>query len=418
MKVPKNVTILGAGIVGLSTARFLQRAGIQVTLIDRVDPGNGCSFGNLAMICSIENALPIPSLQVLKSVPRMLFERDGSLVIRPQYLPKLLPWLSRFVHNSLPSRRYKHATALSSLLKESLSAYVDLLGQSDVQAYLKESGSLTVFETTSGFEANGKDRALLRTLGARYDELNQHELMELEPALAPIFSRAVYYHGCAQVVSPLGLCQALATQIREAGGAIVKNEVHHAEVKADGHISLFADDSEFECEALVVAAGAWSAEAAKWFDISVPLETERGYHTTMSGLDIGLDRPITHGETNIGMVQLKEGLRFGGTVELAGLDAPPNYIRGRNIHRMTRRMIKDLPPDDSLEISDWMGCRPTLPDYLPVIGPCPNHSNLWFAFGHQHVGLSLAACTGKLISSLILDSQSKIDLTPYRIDRF
>ena len=418
MKVPKHVTILGAGIVGLSTARFLQRAGIRVTLIDRVEPGFGCSFGNLAMICSLENALPIPSLQVLKSVPKMLFERDGSLVIRPQYLPKLLPWLFRFAHNSLPSRRFQHASSLATLLQESVSAYVDLLGQSGVQTYLRENGSITVFETVAGFEANSKDRGLLRTLGARYEELNRHELMELEPALAPIFPRAVYYQGCAQVVSPLGLCQELANQIRESGGEIVKNEIHHAEVRADGHVCLFAHESEFECEALVVAAGAWSGRLAKWFDISVPLETERGYHTTIASLDIGLKRPITHGETNIGMTQLNEGLRFGGTVELAGLDTPPDYIRGRNIHRMARRMIQDLPPDDSQEISDWMGFRPTLPDYLPVIGPSPNHPNLWFVFGHQHVGLSLAACTGRLISSLILDSKSKIDLAPYRIDRF
>ena len=418
MNVPKHVTVLGAGIVGLSTARFLQRAGIRVTLIDRLEPGHGCSFGNLAMICSLENALPIPSLQVLRSVPKTLISGKGSLVIRPQYIPQLVPWLSRFVYNSLPSRRQRHAKSLAALLKESVSAYVDLIGRSGVQAHLRQHGSITVFETDSGFDANSKDRYLLRALGARYDELNQNELMELEPALAPIFRHAVHYHGCAQVVSPLGLCQALAYQIRESGGAIIRNEVHHAELMTDGHFCLFAHEGQIECEALVVTAGAWSGQVARWFGKKVPLETERGYHTTMSNLDVNLKRPITHGETNIGMVQLNEGLRFGGTVELAGLDAPPDYVRARNIHDLARRTIADLPRDESLEITNWMGFRPTLPDYLPVIGPCPDHSNLWYAFGHQHIGLSLAACTGRIISRLVLGVKNEIDMTPYRIDRF
>ena len=181
---------------------------------------------------------------------------------------------------------------------------------------------------------------------------------------------------------------------------------------------LLTDADPIEVEAMVLAAGAWSGPIAAALGSPVPLDTERGYHTVLHGVDGGIQRPVGERESNIGLTQMVDGLRMGGTVELAGLDAPPNYERARIFYEKGRQVIPGLPPTESVEITRWMGFRPTLPDYLPALGPSPHHRNVWFAFAHQHLGLSLGARTGELIATLVRGDEPDIDLTPFRPDRF
>ena len=206
--------------------------------------------------------------------------------------------------------------------------------------------------------------------------------------------------------------------MRAAGGRFVQTEVVGVEVGEGGASRLLTNADPIEVDAMVLAAGAWSGPIAAALGSRVPLDTERGYHTVLHGVDGGIQRPVGDGEANIGLSQMIDGLRIGGTVELAGLDAPPNYERATLFYERGRRLIPDLPATESVEITQWMGFRPTLPDYLPALGRSPHHRNVWFAFAHQHLGLSLAARTGELIATLVRGDEPGIDMTPFRIERF
>jgi len=414
----RAVTVLGAGVVGICCARFLQKAGCTVELIDRDEPGAGTSSGNLGMICSLETALPLPSLRVLKGVPRMLFDRDGSLVIRWRHLPYLMPWLTRFVHNAAPSRRWQHALAMASLMRDTVTAWRTLLDGSSGQALFRSDGAVTVYETEAAFAADEGERRLLRQLGTDYVELDAAGIRAIEPALAPRFVRGIHFRDCAQTTSPFGLSRALAKDFVGDGGTIRHANATSLVFRANGLPTIQTSEERIDTDGLVVACGAWSGRLTATIGLRVPLETERGYHLALPGVDSGLRRPIIHGETNVGLTQMDEGLRVGGTVELAGLEVPPTPGRASGIYSKARTMLADTSIDRDAARVEWMGFRPTLPDYLPAIGGVPGRRNLWFAFGHQHIGLSLAARTGEIIASLATGRPIAIDLTPFRPDRF
>lgn len=418
MTRPGGVTVLGAGIVGICCARFLQKDGFDVTLIDRDEPGAGTSSGNLGMICSLETSLPLPSMRVLRGAPKMLLDPDGGLVIRWHHLPSLLPWLTRFVRNAAPSRRWRHAQAMATLMRDTVMAYDNLVEGSPARDLIRHDGAVVVYETDDGFAADADERAMLKRLGTDFVELDRAAIRDLEPALAPSFARGVHYRDCAQTLSPLGLSHALVDDFQRDGGTFRRANASAISVDAGRPPVITTDSGTIPTESLVVACGAWSGRLAATVGLRVPLETERGYHMAVPGVDSGLRRPIIHGESNIGLTQMNEGLRIGGTVELAGLEAPPTPGRAHRIYDIGRHMLADPACGRGIALSDWMGYRPTLPDYLPAIGPSPRHTNLWFAFGHQHVGLSLAARTGQLTAALLAGRSPNIDLEPFRVDRF
>tara|TARA_Y100001934_G_scaffold53312_1_gene65302 strand:- start:26684 stop:27946 length:1263 start_codon:yes stop_codon:yes gene_type:complete len=413
-----GVSVLGAGVVGICCARFLQKEGFDVTLIDRDEPGTGTSSGNLGMICSLETSLPLPSMRVLCGAPKMLLDPYGALVVRWRHLPHLLPWLARFVRNASPSRRWGHAQVMATLMRNTVMAYDSLIEGSSARGLIRHDGAVVVYETDDGFAADAGERAMLKRLGADFDELEGAAIHDLEPALAPNFVRGVHHRGCAQTHSPLGLSLALLDDFRRDGGTIRRANASAISVDAGQSPVIETDCGAIPTESLVVSCGAWSGRLAASVGLKVPLEAERGYHMAVPGFDSGLRRPIIHGESNIGLTQMIEGLRIGGTVELAGLEAPPTPGRAQRIYDVGRRMLADPEHAATAALSDWMGYRPTLPDYLPAIGPSPHHANLWFAFGHQHVGLSLAARTGQLIATLLAGRSPDIDLEPFRVDRF
>lgn len=418
MSRPRHITIVGAGIVGVCCARFLQRAGFEVTVVDRGEPGKGTSFGNMGMLCAIEHSLPLPSMSVLMRAPQMLLDPNSPLAIRWRYLPRLMPWLMRFVSNAPESTRMRNATSMATLMKDTLSAYATVVDGSDAAQYIRRLGTLEVYKHRSSFNADARERDRMRLLGAQVEELDAEEIRQLEPNLSRDFRLGVYFPECGHCLDPFRLTQALAGDVRAAGGRFVQAEVRDVEVGEAGVRRLLTDADPIEVEAMVLAAGAWSGPIAAALGSPVPLDTERGYHTVLHGVDGGIQRPVGERESNIGLTQMVDGLRMGGTVELAGLDAPPNYERARIFYEKGRQVIPGLPPSESVEITRWMGFRPTLPDYLPALGPSPHHRNVWFAFAHQHLGLSLGARTGELIATLVRGDEPDIDLTPFRPDRF
>ena len=255
-------------------------------------------------------------------------------------------------------------------------------------------------------------------MGAPVEELDAEEIRQLEPNLSRDYPYGVYFPDCGHTLDPYRLTRALADDVRAAGGQFIQAEVCGVEVSEDGIRRLLTDAEPIDVQAMVLAAGAWSGAIAAALGSPVPLETERGYHTVLHGVDGGIQRPVGEGELDLGMTQMVDGLRIGGTVELAGLEAPPNYQRASLFYERGRALIPGLPPTESVEMTQWMGFRPTLPDYLPALGRSPHHRNVWFAFAHQHLGLSLGARTGELIATLVRDEEPGVDLAPFRIERF
>ena len=418
MSDPRRVTVVGAGIVGMCCARSLQRAGFAVTVVDRGEPGKGTSFGNLGMLCGLDHALPLPSTALLASVPRMLLDSSSPLVVRWRYLPQLAPWLLRFAANAPARVRMRNARALASLLGDTRDAYRRLSEGSPAAQYIRRLGALTVYASARRFRGGAAERARLRSLGTRVEELGADELRALEPALHPRYRFATWFPDCGHTLDPFRLTRAIADDVRAAGGTLLEAEVRGFDLGGDGVRALRTAAAPIPVERLVIAAGAWSKPLALALGSRVPLESERGYHSVIRGVDGGLRRPVTSGEDGLGLTQMIGGLRIGGTVELASLAAPPDYARAQRFYHKGRAMLPDLPPEKVCEVSRWMGHRPSLPDHLPVIGPSPHHRNAWFAFGHQHLGLSLAARTGELIAALLAGGNPRVDITPFRIDRF
>ena len=414
-----DVTIIGAGIVGVCAGLFLQREGYDVTIVDRVEPGMSCSFGNAGMICTTDSALPMPSPGVIRDIPKMLFDPKGSLIIRWRYLPRLMPWLIEFVRASSSKRRMAGARAFYDLLSGTTAAYDTLVESSVVAPLIRRNGLLYVYETEKGFAGDAEERRLLTELGAVVEELGADELRQMEPPLTHDLCHASYFPECYSTLNPYKLTHGLAADFLGYGGRLRQASVTGLRLAAGGRVEVLETDrGEMPVNRLVVAGGAWSARLAAMMGVNVLLDTERGYHTVFHGVDTGLNRPLIHGEHHFGLNQMDEGIRFAGTVELAGVDAPPNEARADNVYAMGKGIFRNFDPTTATHTTKWMGCRPTMPDYLPVMGAAPGLSNVWFDFGHQHLGLSLAARSGQITADLIAGRDPGLDLKPFRANRF
>jgi len=419
MNKTPDVTIIGAGTVGVCAGLYLQRDGYDVTIVDRVEPGMSCSFGNAGIICTTDSALPLPSPGVIRDIPKMLSNPRGSLIIRWRYLWRLMPWLIAFLRSSSHERRMAGARALYDLLSGSTTAYDVLAEDSAAAPYIRRRGMLTVFETDQGFGEDAEERRLLRELGTKLEELGADEIRQMEPSLSHDLRHATYFPECYATVNPYKLTHALAADFLGRGGRLRQAAVTGVELGANSHVSaLETDRGRMPVNRLVVAAGAWSARVAAMMGVNVLLDTERGYHTVFHGIDTGLSRPLIHGERHFGLSQMDEGVRFAGTVELAGVDAPANMDRADNVYAMGKDIFRDFDPSRASKVTTWMGCRPTMPDYLPVLGRAPGLANVWFDFGHQHLGLSLAARSGQVTADLISGRDPGLDLAPFRANRF
>lgn len=410
----KNVHIIGAGIVGLCCALHLQRDGWQVTLIDKVGPGESCSFGH-AGVLSETSALPNAMPGVMVKIPKWLLDPEGPLYIRFGYLPKLLPWLLRFLKAGTASESENTVRSLLALNAGTVEKYQSLVNGSQVRSLIRPSGYLNVYQNESSFKHASRGWELLRRHGAQLRMLSGEELHELEPTLSPSYSRAVLIENQGYTTNPFRLVHVLSEQFSQTGGIILRREVREVRLSAEGNVRLNLDLGYVESKKLVVAAGAWSHRITAQLGVSIPLETERGYHITIAHPEVLPSHVIMEAERKFVATPMEIGLRFAGTAELAGLEAPPNYERAEILLRLGKRMF---PGISGTEKTEWMGHRPSLPDSRPVIGKCPDAPNILFAFGHGHRGLIGAPMTGEIITDLIANRPPKIDITPFRPERF
>ncbi|HET6620969.1 MAG TPA: FAD-dependent oxidoreductase [Dongiaceae bacterium] len=410
----KQVLVIGAGIVGCSAALWLQRDGHQITIVDKSGPGEGASKGNASVI-AVESCIPVATPGILWDVPKYLSDPLGPLAIRWSYLPKLAPWLWRFVGSSSEVKVEQISIALRTLLLEALAAHKELAKAAGCADIIEDTGWLGIFESDTRFQSYQWDLDLQKRRGVKFEVLKAEEIRQFEPSLQPIYRHAVYYPENSYVLDNFRLVRTLAEDVTRNGGRIVVDEILDFAFGASGPRAALGRNGRYAFDAVVVAAGAWSRALSAKLGENLPIETERGYHVTLPHAQKRPRMPLYSGDHSFAVTPLEIGLRFAGTVELGGLELPPNYQRAEVLIRHGRRMFGDL---DETGRSDWMGFRPSMPDSKPVIDRGRKFDNTFFAFGHGHVGLTLGPITGKLIADLVSDRKPGIDLKPFAVDRF
>lgn len=410
----RTVVVVGAGVVGIACAIHLQRDGHRVTVIDRVAPGESCSRGNAGLIAP-GSCLPQSMPGVLPKVPGWLCDPLGPLSIRWTHLPVMAPWLVRFAMAGRPGRAAETTRALRALIASSTELHLALAASAGAQNLVRAEPYLKVYESEAAFREDARERTLLAAQGVEMEILDGDRLSRLEPALAPEFRHGVWLPGYGYCLDPHRYVRVLADRFAADGGTVTRGEARGFEVDRRGSLRVRRDGGDLEADTLVVAAGAWSGRLAAMLGSRVPLEAERGYHVTVADSAITPRRAVMAAERKFIATPMECGLRFAGTAEFAGLTAPPNYQRARILLRLGRRMF---PGMNGSEVTEWMGHRPATPDSLPVIGPSPRWPSVFFAFGHGHLGLTGAPITGRLIADMVSGRPPRLDVAPYRVDRF
>jgi D-amino-acid dehydrogenase len=409
-----RIAVVGAGIVGVSCALHLQRDGHNVALIDPRAPGTATSFGNAGGIVTgavVPNSTPA----LWRDIPRMLFDGDSAVRVRWSYLPRLVPWLVRFLLAGRHSRVATIAEALQPLVSRAYEAHRELIALSGAEELVRPVGWLKVYETEAGFAASRYDRDIMAAHGVRCDVLNADDIRQLEPSLARRYVKGLFQPDSAFVASPYRLVQAHFAQFQRLNGSFTQERVRGLQ-PIDGRVRLDCELGFRDYDAVVIAAGAWSRELARQLGDHVLLDTERGYHLNIEPGAAGeLRRPVVFPEWGFVLAPMLDGIRLTSGVELAGLNAPPDFSR---IRRLLPHAREALPGLSDRITREWLGYRPSTPDSLPVIGPSPHCRAVHYAFGHQHLGLTLGPITGRLIAALLAGREADFSLAPYRPDRF
>ena len=409
-----DVAVIGAGIIGTCIAERLQHQGKQVLLIDKEGPGEGCSKGNAGHFAT-DIILPLANFNTLLKVPQLLLDPTGPLTIKWAYLPKLLPWLMRFTWAAMPHQTDKTIAALKQLNRPSIERFEQLLSRTGLTDLMTQRGALTVYETAKAARNNQAHAELVRQHGIEVETLNADAIKNLEPGLSEDVIGGLYYPRTAHSIDPYRLVTALASHFNEQGGQFKQARVKAIHIENDRQVNLITNGATIAAKDVIIACGAWSKPLVESLGHKVPLEAERGYHLMLPDPQVSLSRPVTSFEHSFVMTPMEQGLRLAGTVELASVDAPPNYQRATKLLDFAKKL---LPGTNGAQASHWMGCRPSLPDSLPVIGRSPMHQNVLFAFGHQHLGLTQAAVTADIISEIVFEQPHSADINPYRVDRF
>ena len=414
----KSVLVIGAGIVGIVSACFLQRAGYHVAVIDPESPGEGASFGNAGCLNG-SSVVPVAMPGILSQVPRWLLDPEGPLAIRWRYLPALAPWLFHFVRASTRENVEAQAKALRPLLSQSVDDYRSLVQEAGADGLIHRLGHLFAYRSDAAFQKDSAAMRLREANGIVIEELSADELRQLEPHLSRDYVRGRLISENGHCSNPLRLVTTLAELLVRNGGEIRRERALDF-VIVDGRVTGVRTDAGVRPAAtIVIAAGAFSKALAAKLGDNVPLDTERGYHVMIRDPEVMPRIPTMSVDDKFVVTPMETGLRFAGTVEFAGLDAPPDWNRAQVLLKqglaMYPGLARDLPEE---RLSRWMGFRPSMPDSLPVIGPATRAANAFYAFGHGHVGFAGAAMTGRVIADLVSGKPPPIDAAPFSPTRW
>ena len=410
----KNIIIIGAGIVGIATASYLRRDGHAVTVVDMRPPGEYTSFGN-AGILSPGSCVPQALPGVLQKVPGFLSDPMGPLAIRPAHFLKALPWFLRLVAASRLSRVEQIADALRPLLKQTFDAYAPLVQNAGVTDMIRQQGYVVAYSSREALQRDALPWKLRRDRGVVIEEIDGAAIRQKVPQLAGSYEAGLYLPEQGHVTNPERLTKALAEQFQKDGGKILQRKVLDIEFSPEGPRALVTDAGHLPLESLVICAGSHSNEFTAKLGDNLPLEAERGYHVTFSDPRFTLPMPVFLPQQKVFVTPMEMGLRIAGQSEFAGNDAEPNYGRA---DVLSKQMQAIFPGISNVDATKWMGRRPSMPDSLPVIGPASKMPNVWYAFGHGHVGLCGGAPTGRLSAEMIGGRPTNIDATPFGAGRF
>lgn len=409
-----KTTIIGAGIIGVVIARQLQNRGYRVTLVDRDEPAEGCSRGN-AGIFAAYGVAPLSLPGILKKVPGMLFDPMGPLSIRRQHLFNMVPWLWRFWRASEPGSVERIAAALEALLGSTVSGYKALTRDTAAESLIKVSPVLCVYEDQYAYEKDRLVWGVRERHGVRWSLLNNSELRDMEPSLAERYRFAVALENCGFTLNPQRLTQLLFKEFIRDGGQFLRADVQDIAMENGKPAHLQTSAGQHSIQKVVIACGAWSGQLALRLQEPVPLQQERGYHVTLCDFKgQGPRYPIISPSQKVIATPMEMGLRVAGMVEFGGF-LPPDHRRSTILRSHLAGLFPGIQGGNAMR---WMGHRPSLPDSLPVIGRSSRHASVFYAFGHQHVGLTAAPMTGSVIAELLSGEKPSIDLFPFRIDRF
>jgi len=404
----------GAGIVGVCTAWHLLRRGADVTLIDRDEPGRGCSYGNAgALSCGSVAPLAMPG--VMRDALTMLLDPAAPLRIPLGYLPKAAPWLTQFVRASRADEVRRISDALSTLLANSIEKHLELLGEIGTADLVRRTGQLYLYPDEAHLAKDALSWTLRREHGLRVERLARAEILALEPEVGPDYAIGMFTPDQGMSVNPYRQVTAIAADFVRRGGRIVRDRIVAFELADDRVRALRGEAASYPADHAVICAGAWSTQLLAALGYAIPLESQRGYHVTIASPGIAVSRPMIAADRKVFLTPMEEGLRVAGTVEFGGLERAPNRKRAEYLVRDLARVFPraEIPTDWSF----WMGHRPCLPDSLPVLGP-GRHRGLWLNFGHGHLGLTMSAVSGDILARAICGEPSNIDLAPLSFERF
>ncbi len=416
-----HVVVIGAGIVGAACALELLRDGHRVTIVEPGEPGGeqAASYGNGTLL-NPSSIIPMSSPGIWKKVPAYLSDPLGPLAIRWSYLPRVLPWLRRFLSaGSTPDKVGAIGKALRPLLLNAPDRHRALAQEAGVGHLITQQGVLFAFPDRAAFEAEALAWKVRHDNGVRWLELNEDELRQREPALDRHYTFALLVEENGQCRDPGAYVAALIAHATAQGAVLRRTRATGFRIEQKQLRSVTTNGDEIPCDRAVIAAGAWSKVLAREAGDVVPLETERGYHIVIENPGIEPRYPVMPSDGKMGCAMTPQGLRLGGQVELAGLDAEPNWKRADVLLRFARKVYPAIPEGLSTDnVKVWMGHRPSMPDGLPCLGPASGCPDVIHAFGHGHVGLTAGATTGLLVADIVSGRRPRIDLTPYAATRF
>jgi len=412
MEKKLKIGIVGAGIQGISNALFLQKKGFNVTIFDRDEPGSpAASYGNAGHF-SPYASVPINRPDVLTDIPAMLLSSTGPLALKWNYVPKMIPWFLKFIRNCTTKKMMHTAKNMHQILDLALPAYDELFDEIDLGGLVEKKGILYIWNDQS-LKSRELEIKIRNELGVDQQVVTPKEIHDLEPNIKPIYHGGVYYQHGRHAKNPKKILLKLFELFLKKNGKFLKMNIEN--INFDGEKPIVKTEAQnFIFDKIVIACGSFSKRLTDNLDEEIPLDTERGYHVHFKDCDHLLSRPVIFQNRGFGITPMEQGLRVVGTVEFGGLDNPISKLRVKNLINNAKHMMGDLPEHED----EWLGFRPTLPDYLPVMGPSKKYKNVFYCFGHHHLGWTLGPISGKIIAGMIAEENTNLNLEPYSSLRF
>ena len=417
-----TIAVAGAGIVGLCTGLQLIRAGYDVTLFDPQPPAKQTSFGNAAYLAA-EYSEPLASFSNIRSAIALSFSQRSAFKVTADHLPGFIPWALRFVNASRPVRVANSRTAIRNLNAHAIAAWQDLLSFAGAQEMMQNSGFLKLWEHADGMPDTEKMQQSMHQIGFETHIVSRPELQNLEPALSSLIHHALLFPGAWQLSDPYAVCMTLFHCFQQHGGHFSQQAANRFIPDSTG-IMVQTPSAQQHFEQAVVAAGVWSKPLLKTLGLTIPLAAERGYHLSLPDAQHRPQHILESVDRHVVLSSLSSGLRIVGFGEYGRLNSRPKSRRYDQLGRHLQALIRDIDPNQQ-SVSSWMGIRPTLPDSLPVIDLHPQHPQIGFVFGHHHLGVTQAAISAQMITTMLTEGKTARALLPftdtlsaYAVDRF